>query len=91
MKLHLVIGLGLALTLSACSGQKEASQMKKLADQLCACKDMACAEKLFPEIEKFSSENAGKKVSASAADDYNAQIDRTEKCMTKLAEAAAKE
>jgi hypothetical protein len=90
MKLHLVIGVGLALSLSACSGKEEASQMKKLADQMCACKDVDCADKLFPEIEKFSNANAGKEVSAGAADDYNAQIGRTEKCYTKLHEDAAK-
>lgn len=63
--------------------------MTKLADQLCACKDAACADKIFPEIEKFSAANEGKKVSANAADDYNAQIDRVEKCYLKLQEAAA--
>ena len=82
--------LPLTLSLAACSGKEEASKMKKLADQMCACKTVECADKLFPEIEKFSNENAGKEVSASAADDYNAQITRTEKCMTKLAEDAVK-
>ena len=87
MKNFLII---LSLSLAACSGKEEASKMKKLADQMCECKDAACADKLFPEIEKFSSENEGKKVSAGAADDYNAQIDRVEKCYLKLQEAAAK-
>ena len=87
MKNFLII---LSLSLAACSGKEEASKMTKLADQMCACKDSACADKLFPDIEKFSSENEGKKVSAGAADDYNAQIDRVEKCYLKLQEAAAK-
>ena len=61
MKNFLII---LSLSLAACSGKEEASKMTKLADQMCACKDSACADKLFPDIEKFSSENEGKKVSA---------------------------
>jgi len=83
MKLS-VLGLGLALSLAACSGKKEASAMAKLADQMCACKDVACADKLFPEIEKFTGANEGKQVEASAADEYNRQIDRTEKCYQRL-------
>lgn len=65
--------------------------MRKLADQLCACKDAACADNIFPEIEKFSAANEGKQVSASAADDYNSQIDRVEKCYLTIQEAAAKQ
>lgn len=92
MKLRLVIALGLALSLSACSGQKEASKMKTLTDELCACKTVECAEAKYTEIEKFTGANEGKKVSAEAADAYNADITRAEKCaerIVKEVEAAA--
>ena len=64
--------------------------MKKLADQMCACKDIACADTLFPQIEKFTTANEGKQVEASAADDYNREIDRTEKCYETLHAAEEK-
>lgn len=71
------------VNLGAC-GVKEASAMEKFADQMCACKDVACAEKLFPEIEKMSKENEGKEVVAAAADKYNAAMDRAQKCYEKV-------
>ena len=49
-----------------------------------ACKDVACAEKLFPEIEKMTKANEGKEVIASAAEKYNAEVDRTQKCYEKI-------
>ena len=54
--------------------------MSKFADQMCACKDVACAEKLFPEIEKLATENEGKEVVAAAADHYNKEMARAQKC-----------
>jgi len=90
MKLHLVIALGLSLSLSACSGKEEASKMKKLTDELCACKTVECAEGKYTDIEKFTAENEGKKVSANAADEYNADITRAEKCAARIVEETAK-
>lgn len=87
----IVAALGLAAGLIACSGKKEADQMTKYADAMCACKDIPCAEKIFPEIEKWTAANEGKEVEKSAADRYNAQLDRTQKCYDTLmanAEAA---
>jgi len=79
-----------ALVLGAC-GVKEASTMTKLADQMCACKDIACVEKLFPEVEAESKKNEGKEVAAAVADKYNAEMSRLEACMTKIEAAAPAE
>lgn len=76
--------------LGAC-GVQEASAMTKLADQMCACKDMACVEKLYPEVEAESKKNEGKEVAAAAADKYNAELTRLEACITKLEAAAPAE
>jgi hypothetical protein len=76
--------LGLSLfasfALAACSGSKEASEMSKFADRMCACKAADCADKLYDELEKFAKANEGKEVEASAADKYNAEMDRAQKC-----------
>jgi hypothetical protein len=80
-----VVGLGLV----ACSGKKEADQMTKFADEICKCKTTDCADKLFPEIEKFTKENEGKEVDKGAADRYNAAMARAQKCMDDLAKAPA--
>jgi hypothetical protein len=80
-----------APALGAC-GVEEANAMTKFADQMCACKDVACVDKLFPEIEKLATANEGKEVPAAIADKYNAEMDRTQKCYEKVhtdAEAAA--
>ncbi len=58
--------------------------MSKFADQMCECKDVACADKLFTEIEKLANENEGKEVVAAAADHYNSEMDRTQKCYEKI-------
>lgn len=70
-------------SLAAC-GVEEASAMSKFADQMCACTDVACADKLFPEIEKLATANEGKEVVAAAAAKYNSEMDRTQKCYEKL-------
>src|SRR5215203_7446436 len=79
-----IAAFGLTAGLLACSGKKEADQMTKYADSMCACKDIKCAEKIFPEIEKWTAANEGKEVEKSAADRYNTQLDRTQKCYDKL-------
>ncbi len=85
MKMKMIVAaFGLAAGLVACGGKKEADQMTKYADSMCACKDIKCAEKIFPEIEKWTAANEGKEVEKSAADRYNAQLDRTQKCYDKL-------
>jgi len=71
------------LGLTAC-GVEEASTMTKFANEMCACKDIACAEKLFPQVEAESKKNEGKEVVAAAADKYNAELARLEKCVEKL-------
>jgi hypothetical protein len=86
----IALAFGLLAGLSACGGKKEADQMTKYADEMCQCKDIQCAERIFPEIEKWTTANTGKKVETKAADRYNASLDRTQKCYDKLmAEADA--
>lgn len=87
----IAVAFGLVAGLAACSGKKEADQMTKYADQMCACKTAECAEKIFPEIEKWTAANEGKEVEKSAADRYNAALDRTQKCYDKLMAEAEKE
>ena len=84
----IVAALSLTAGLIACSGKKEADQMSKYADQMCACKDVKCGDAIFPEIEKYTKANEGKEVEKGAADRYNASLDRTQKCYDKLAAAA---
>lgn len=79
----------LASGFAAC-GSKEVSQMEKFADQMCACTTVECAEKIYPELEKFANANEGKEVEASAADKYAAAMDRTQKCFEKVHTDAAK-
>ena len=86
----IVAAFGLVAGLVACSGKKEADQMTKYADQMCACKEVKCAEKIFPEIEKWTAANEGKEVEKGAADRYNAQLDRTQKCYDRLMAEADK-
>jgi hypothetical protein len=91
MKMKMIVAaFGMAAGLVACSGKKEADQMTKYADSMCACKEIKCAEKIFPEIEKWTAANEGKEVEKAAADRYNAQLDRTQKCYDKLMADAEK-
>ena len=83
MQLRSVV-FGLVVGLVACSGKKEADQMTKYADQMCACKEAACAEKVFPEIEKWTQANIGKEVDKDAADRYHKQLERAQKCYDTL-------
>lgn len=85
MKLtNIISAFGIVAGLAACSGKKEADQMTKYADAMCKCTTIECAEKIFPEIEKWTAANEGKEVEKSAADRYNVQLDRTQKCYDKL-------
>ena len=70
--------------LFACSGKQEADQMTKYADEMCACKTVQCAEKLFPQVEKWTGSNEGKEVSDKAAERYNTQLTRAQKCYDDL-------
>lgn len=81
--LTLALGVAAPFGLAAC-GVQEASAMTKFADQMCACTDVACAEKVFTELEKLSKENEGKEVVAAAADKYNNEMDRAQKCYEKV-------
>src|SRR5207237_8020650 len=84
-----VRSIAFVLGLGACSGKKEADQMTKFADEMCACKTAECAEKVFPAIEKFTKENEGKEVDKSAADRYNESLGKAKKCYEGLLNPAA--
>jgi hypothetical protein len=78
-----------AVFMVACSGKPEADQMTKYADRMCACKDITCAEKVFPEIEKWTGDHEGKEVNQGAAERYNTQLARAQKCYDTLTAAPA--
>jgi hypothetical protein len=86
--MRITIALAAALV-AACSGKPEADQMTKYADRMCACKDITCAEKLFPELEKWTGVNEGKEVNQGAAERYNTQLARAQKCYDTLMAAPA--
>lgn len=87
--LFLFASLLITAGLGAC-GVQEASAMTKLADQMCACKDMACVEKVYPEVEAESKKNEGKEIAAPVADKYNAELTRVEGCVSKIEAEAQK-
>ncbi len=64
--------------------------MAKHATEMCACKTVECADAIFAKIEVFTKANEGKQVEATAADNYNRELDRTQKCYDKLQAAAPK-
>jgi len=80
---NIVVAFGLVAGLVACSGKKEADQMTKYADEMCKCKDVKCAETLFPQVEKWTQANLGKEVEQGAAERYHTALDRTQKCYDK--------
>lgn len=61
MKKHVVSGIALAF-LVGLSGCKDdlTKQMEGFKDEMCACKDKACAEKVAEKMGKWATENAEK-------------------------------
>ena len=74
----------LAASLAAGSGQKEASAMSKFADQMCACKDSACAVKVSDDMAKWGKEQA------ASADVVPAMDEATQKQFAELGDAMSK-
>ena len=86
----IVIAFGLVAGLAACKCKKEADQMSKYADEMCKCPDFKCAEKLFPQVEKWTNANLGKEIDQGAAERYHTSLDRTQKCYDRLMADAEK-
>lgn len=61
MKKHLVSGIALAFLfgLSACKDDATKA-MEGFKDEMCACKDKACAEKVSEKMSKWATDNADK-------------------------------
>ena len=70
----------LVATLAACGEQNAVTAMSALAVRMCECKDAACADKVFLEVEQLAAASAGKEVGASAAEKYDAEMDRAQMC-----------
>ncbi|MCW5807256.1 MAG: hypothetical protein KIT31_33180 [Deltaproteobacteria bacterium] len=61
------------------------AKMERLADEMCACPDAECAAGVMDRAVKASEANAGKEVSASAADRYERSQKRLIACMERIA------
>jgi hypothetical protein len=61
MKKHVVSGIALAFLfgLSACKDDATKA-MEGFKDEMCACKDKACAEKVTEKMGKWATDNADK-------------------------------
>jgi len=61
MKKHMVSGIALAFLfgLSACKDDATKA-MEGFKDEMCACKDKACAEKVAEKMGKWATDNADK-------------------------------
>lgn len=69
------------------------SRMKTAKDKICACKDVACAEKAKDDFSDWGKANRDKlkdsKPSESFKEKFNKLEDEADACMDKLQEAAA--
>ena len=61
MKKHMISGIALAFLfgLSACKDDATKA-MEGFKDEMCACKDKACAEKVVEKMGKWATDNADK-------------------------------
>jgi hypothetical protein len=62
----------------------QASLMEKLADEMCACKNGDCAQRIFERAMKDSTANEGKQVSARDAERYAKAGERISKCYSDI-------
>ena len=79
--LTLALGLSSMFALGACSSDLD--KVEKFADELCACKDAACADKVGEEAKKAIGDEAMKKL----AKEHPKEI---EKLMGKIMECSMK-
>jgi LPXTG-motif cell wall-anchored protein len=68
MTLGKAFAIGLVLSLSAC-GSDDAGKMKKIRDEVCACKDMDCVKKVEKENEEFQKSMMAKFKDAKGPED----------------------
>lgn len=83
--------LMLVLSLGACKSEVDEAigKMKKFSDDMCACKDKACAEKVTAEMTKYG-EEAAKKDAAKATTPTEAQAKEMVDSSKKMGECMAK-
>ncbi len=82
--------------LAACGGSaadEAMAKMKSTKDKICACKDLACAEKAEEDFEKWMKDNMKKLKGADPSDSFKKKFKEIERagreCKDKLEEAAA--
>lgn len=81
---------------AACGGgaaDEAMAKMKSTKEKICACKDVACAEKAEEEFEKWMMANMKKLKGADPSDSFKKKFKELERagreCKDKLEEAAA--
>ncbi len=81
-----------AFGLVACKSDVDEAvgKMKKFADDMCACKDKACAEKVTAEMVKYGEEMAKKHEGKAEPAVNDAQKKEMEEAMKKLTECTTK-
>jgi hypothetical protein len=91
-----IIALLFGSLVAACGGSAADEAMAKLKtkkDKICACKDVACAEKADEEYDKWMEANMKRLKGAEPSDSFKKKFKDLEHaardCMDKLEEAAA--
>ena len=77
--------LALILGLSACGGKGDAAigDMKKIKDEMCACKDKACAEKVTEKMMKMGEKHKDTKATEAQMKAMATITEELTKCMSK--------
>jgi len=80
-----VLALFLGLSGAGCGGKADEAigELKKIKDEMCACKDKACAEKVTDKMMKMSKDNKDTKVTADQMKAASAITEELTKCMSK--------
>ncbi len=77
--------LAMVLGLSACGGKADEAigELKKIKDEMCACKDKACAEKVTEKMMKMGEKHKETKATESQMKAAAAVTEELTKCMSK--------
>lgn len=78
--------LAMVLGLGACGGKADEAigKMKALKDEMCACKDKACADKVTEKMMKLDGDNKDTKGSPEQVKEATKIAEEMMKCMMKL-------
>ena len=77
--------LAMVLGLSACGGKADEAigELKKIKDEMCACKDKACAEKVTEKMMKMGEKHKDTKATESQMKAASGITEELTKCMSK--------